>query len=72
MEGQHARHGVAVPFAIAQGLTKQQQPSAFSYHRQARADRPGELLEAALALGQLASMQFGIAPGEQHPAAPLR
>jgi hypothetical protein len=34
MEGQHTRHGVAVPFAIAQGLTKQQQPSALRYHGQ--------------------------------------
>ena len=34
MEGQHARHGMAVPFAIAQGLTQQQQPSALRYHWQ--------------------------------------
>jgi hypothetical protein len=35
VEGQHASHGVPVPFTIVQGLAKQQQPAAFSHHGQA-------------------------------------
>jgi hypothetical protein len=35
MEGQHASHGVAAAFAIDQGLTQQQQPSALRHHGQA-------------------------------------
>jgi hypothetical protein len=34
MEGQHASHGVAAAFAIAEALTQQQQPSALSHHGQ--------------------------------------
>jgi hypothetical protein len=35
VERQHASHRVPVPFAIVQGLAKQQQPAAFSHHGQA-------------------------------------